>query len=87
MWNNLEAPTFLLHICDTVKNFASLNIAAVNKSGKHAILYQREFYKQDLPSDKDEITSVLPTSAVLLFLSQEIMKTVAMTMKHSIGPQ
>lgn len=59
--------SWLLYICCTVKNFIHLNFAAVNKNGNCVTLDQREFYKQDLPGDGDEITSVLPNISFSTF--------------------
>lgn len=69
MWNNLDALPLLLYICHAVKNFTYLDLAAINKNVNCATHNQRECYKQDLPGDGDEVTSVLPTLAALLSLS------------------
>lgn len=46
-------------------------------------LIKENFFKQDLSGDRDKVASVLPALAALIFLSQEVMITVAMSGKHS----
>lgn len=50
-------------------------------------LIKDNFFKQDISGDRDKVARVLPVLAALIFLSQEVMITVAMSRKHTSKTQ